>query len=123
LSYPHRYGPPRTFELVSARAPRLFFEILAEFKGPQGWATTWDELGWKGDLNYHVGGYKSPKEGQKANLVNRMSANPSHLGSIDPFISDMVHATDESMDEPGGRRFKTCLSYQKNRTILIQFVA
>jgi len=71
---------PRTFELVSARAPRPFFEILAEFKGPQGWATTWDELSWKGDLKYHMGGYKSPKEGQKANLVNRMSATPSHLG-------------------------------------------
>jgi 2-oxoglutarate dehydrogenase E1 component len=76
-------------------------EILAEFKDPQGRATTWDELGWTGDVKYHMGGYKSPKEGQKADLVIRMPANPSHLELVNPYILGMARAADESVDDPG----------------------
>ena len=76
-------------------------EIFAEFRDPKGRATTWDELGWTGDVKYHMGGYKSPKEGQKADLVIRMPANPSHLELVDPFILGMARAADESVDEPG----------------------
>jgi len=78
-----------------------YSQILAEFKDPQGRATTWDELGWTGDVKYHIGGYKSPKEGQKADLVIRLPANPSHLELVDPFILGMARAADENVDEPG----------------------
>jgi 2-oxoglutarate dehydrogenase E1 component len=80
-------------------------EILAEFKDPQGRATTWDELGWTGDVKYHMGGYKSPKKDQKADLVIRMPANPSHLEAVDPFILGMARAADESVDKPGPPRY------------------
>jgi 2-oxoglutarate dehydrogenase E1 component len=80
-------------------------EILAEFKDPQGRATTWDELGWTGDVKYHMGGYKSPKKDQKADLVIRMPANPSHLEAVDPFILGMARAADESVDKPGLPRY------------------
>ena len=76
-------------------------EIFAEFRDPKGRATTWDELGWTGDVKYHMGGYKSPKEGQKADLVIRMPANPSHLELVDPFILGMARAADESVDKAG----------------------
>jgi 2-oxoglutarate dehydrogenase E1 component len=78
-----------------------YSQILAEFKDPLGRATTWDELGWTGDVKYHMGGYKSPKEDQKADLVIRVPANPSHLEMVDPVILGMARAADESVDEPG----------------------
>ena len=80
-------------------------QILAEFKDPKGRATTWDELGWTGDVKYHMGGYKSPKEGQKADLVIRLPANPSHLELVDPFILGMARAADEEVSEAGEPRF------------------
>jgi len=78
-----------------------YSQILAEFKDPGGRATTWDELGWTGDVKYHIGGYKSPGDGQKADLVIRVPANPSHLELVDPVILGMARAADEKVDEPG----------------------
>jgi 2-oxoglutarate dehydrogenase E1 component len=78
-----------------------YSQILAEFKDPEGRATTWDELGWTGDVKYHMGGHKSPKEGQKADLVIRLPANPSHLELIDPYIIGMARAADEKVDHMG----------------------
>src|SRR5215211_3140350 len=37
-----------------------YSHILAEFADPKGRATTWDELGWTGDVKYHMGAYRSP---------------------------------------------------------------
>ncbi len=82
-----------------------YTQIFAEFNDPQGRATTWDELGWTGDVKYHMGGYKSPKEGQRADLVVRVPANPSHLELVDPFILGMARAADEDVDQPGGPIF------------------
>ncbi|MGD8403727.1 MAG: 2-oxoglutarate dehydrogenase E1 component [Anaerolineales bacterium] len=80
-------------------------QILAEFKDPLGRATTWDELGWTGDVKYHMGGYKSPKEGQKADLVIRVPANPSHLEMVNPVILGMARAADENVEEPGSPQY------------------
>ena len=76
-------------------------QILAEFRDPKGRATTWDELGWTGDVKYHMGGYKSPAEDKKIDLVIRMPANPSHLEHIDPVIQGMARAANTKVDEPG----------------------
>jgi 2-oxoglutarate dehydrogenase E1 component len=76
-------------------------EILAEFADPKGRAATWDELGWTGDVKYHMGAYKSPRADQKADLVIRMPANPSHLEMIDPVILGMARAANEGVDQPG----------------------
>ncbi|PWB72451.1 MAG: 2-oxoglutarate dehydrogenase E1 component [Anaerolineales bacterium] len=80
-------------------------QIFAEFKDPKGRATTWDELGWTGDVKYHMGGYKSPKENQKADLVIRLPANPSHLELVDPFILGMARAADEEVGRKGAPGF------------------
>jgi 2-oxoglutarate dehydrogenase E1 component len=76
-------------------------QILAEFSDPKGRATTWDELGWTGDVKYHMGAYKSPAEGEKIDLVIRMPANPSHLEQIDPVIQGMARAANTKVDRPG----------------------
>jgi 2-oxoglutarate dehydrogenase E1 component len=82
-----------------------YTQIFAEFNDPKGRATTWDELGWTGDVKYHMGGYKSPKEGQKADLVMRVPPNPSHLELVDPFVLGMARAADEGVDQPGAPQF------------------
>ena len=76
-------------------------QILAEFKDPKERSTTWDELGWTGDVKYHLGGYKSPKAGDNIDLVIRMPANPSHLELIDPVIQGMSRAANSKVDKPG----------------------
>src|SRR5258706_12177312 len=76
-------------------------QILAEFKDPKGRSTTWDELGWTGDVKYHMGGYRSPHQGDNADPVIRMPANPSHLEQIDPVIQGIARAANTRVDEHG----------------------
>ena len=80
-------------------------QILAEFSDPQGRATTWDELGWTGDVKYHMGGYRSPDQNSEIDLVVRMPANPSHLEQIDPVIQGMARAANTAVDRPGAPRY------------------
>ena len=80
-------------------------QILAEFTDPKGRATTWDELGWTGDVKYHMGAYKSPAEGEKIDLVIRVPANPSHLEQIVPVVQGMARAANTKVDKPGPAQY------------------
>lgn len=80
-------------------------QILAEFTDPKGRATTWDELGWTGDVKYHMGGYRMPEQNTEIDLVVRMPPNPSHLEMIDPVIQGMARAANTAMDRPGTPRY------------------
>jgi 2-oxoglutarate dehydrogenase E1 component len=80
-------------------------QILAEFTDPQGRATTWDELGWTGDVKYHMGGYRSPGQNDKIDLVVHMPPNPSHLEQIDPVIQGMARAANTSVEKRGEPRY------------------
>ena len=82
-----------------------YSQILAEFTDPQGRATTWDELGWTGDVKYHMGGYRTPDEKDGINLVIHMPPNPSHLEQIAPVIQGMARAADTSVEKPGAPRY------------------
>jgi 2-oxoglutarate dehydrogenase E1 component len=82
-----------------------FDQILAEFTDPKGRATTWDELGWTGDVKYHMGGYRSPAEDERTDLVIRIPANPSHLEQIDPIIQGMARAANTKVDAAGPPRY------------------
>jgi 2-oxoglutarate dehydrogenase E1 component len=82
-----------------------YSQILAEFSDPQGRATTWDELGWTGDVKYHMGGYRSPRQNNEFDLVVHMPPNPSHLEQIDPVIQGMARAANTAVDRPGAPRY------------------
>ena len=82
-----------------------YSQILAEFTDPKGRATTWDELGWTGDVKYHMGGYKTPERGKEIDMLIRMPANPSHLEQIDPVIEGMARAANTKVDDPGPPRY------------------
>ena len=51
-----------------------YSQILAEFTDPKGRATTWDELGWTGDVKYHMGGYRTPEQGKEIDMLIHMPA-------------------------------------------------
>ncbi|MGE5249201.1 MAG: 2-oxoglutarate dehydrogenase E1 component [Bacteroidota bacterium] len=80
-------------------------QILAEFKDPQGRATTWDEVGWTGDVKYHMGASRAADPDDQACLLIRMPANPSHLEAIDPVIEGMARAANSGVDQPGPPRY------------------
>ncbi|HSJ89589.1 MAG TPA: 2-oxoglutarate dehydrogenase E1 component [Anaerolineales bacterium] len=82
-----------------------YSQILAEFNDPKGRATTWDELGWTGDVKYHMGGYRQLDENTEINLVVRMPANPSHLEQIDPVVMGMARAANTAVDRAGAPRY------------------
>ncbi|HXQ34974.1 MAG TPA: hypothetical protein VN843_13250, partial [Anaerolineales bacterium] len=56
-----------------------YSQILAEFSDPKGRATTWDELGWTGDVKYHMGAYRSLGQDKDFDMHVHMPPNPSHL--------------------------------------------
>jgi 2-oxoglutarate dehydrogenase E1 component len=82
-----------------------YSQILAEFSDPRGRATTWDEMGWTGDVKYHMGGYRSPERNVETDLVVHMPANPSHLEQVDPVIQGMARAANTAVDRPGAPRY------------------
>jgi 2-oxoglutarate dehydrogenase E1 component len=82
-----------------------YSHILAEFADPKGRATTWDELGWTGDVKYHMGAYRSPRRGQKADMLIHMPPNPSHLEMVDPVVAGMARACNTKVDVPGPPRY------------------
>jgi 2-oxoglutarate dehydrogenase E1 component len=82
-----------------------YSQVLAEFSDPKGRETTWDELGWTGDVKYHMGGYRSPEGNAEIDVVVRMPANPSHLEMIDPVVQGMARAANTAVDRAGAPRY------------------
>ena len=84
---------------------RPYSSILAEFADPKGRATTWDELGWTGDVKYHMGAYRSPRRDRHVDMLIHMPPNPSHLEMVDPVIAGMARASNTKADVPGAPRY------------------
>ncbi len=82
-----------------------YAQIMAEFYDPHSRAAPWDEVGWTGDVKYHMG-RRQPAEGEKVvDLVISMPSNPSHLEHINPVLTGMARAADIATDRPGKPRF------------------
>ena len=82
-----------------------YSQILAEFADPQGRATTWDELGWTGDVKYHMGAQRPPSRDTKAEMLVHMPPNPSHLEMVDPVVVGMARAANTGVNKPGAPRY------------------
>lgn len=78
-----------------------YTQILAEFADPKGRATTWDELGWTGDVKYHMGAQKKVGDDKESHTVIHMQANPSHLEQIDPILVGMARAFNTKVEKVG----------------------
>jgi 2-oxoglutarate dehydrogenase E1 component len=89
-----------------------YAQILAEFKDPvKGHHfVIHDDLGWTGDVKYHLGARRAVKDGQPVDLLVCMPPNPSHLEAINPVIEGMARAAGTYVAEPGAPRFDHAVS-------------
>ena len=61
-------------------------QILAEFKDPVRARSFREDLGWTGDVKYHLGARRAIKGGELVGLEISMPPNPSHLEAINPVV-------------------------------------
>ena len=89
-----------------------YAQLLAEFKDPVQGQDYFihDELGWTGDVKYHLGARRAIKNGQPIELMVNMTPNPSHLEAVNPVVEGMARAAGTYTDEPGPPRFDHVVS-------------
>lgn len=89
-----------------------YAQILAEFKDPVQGRSFFirEDLGWTGDVRYHLGARRALKGGARVDLVIYMPPNPSHLEHINPVVEGMARAAGTRVDEPGPPRFDPTVS-------------
>lgn len=83
-----------------------YAQILAEFHDRRSRFSTWDALGWTGDVKYHRGGERAVgQDAEEVRLVVYMPPNPSHLEHINPVLMGMARAAGTRSDRPGPGEF------------------
>jgi 2-oxoglutarate dehydrogenase E1 component len=84
-----------------------YAQILAEFKDPvQGHQFMISgDLGWTGDVKYHLGARRAVRDGQEVALVVTIAPNPSHLEAVNPVVEGMARAVGTGADRPGAPHF------------------
>ncbi len=78
-----------------------YAEILAIFKDPVQARNFREDLGWTGDVKYHLGARRAIKGGQSVGLVITMPPNPSHLEAVNPVAEGMARAAGTVVDKKG----------------------
>ena len=76
--------------------------IFSEFEhGPRAGVSASDasDIGWTGDVKYHLGLRRSPGSSSEASVI--MSPNPSHLEFVNPVVEGMARASQEDRGEAG----------------------
>ncbi len=82
-----------------------YAQILAEFKDPVIKGKFRDDLGWTGDVKYHMGAERA-LEGSGGNSVCvTMAPNPSHLEAVNPVVQGMARAAGTDVSGGGAPRF------------------
>ncbi|MCZ2098673.1 MAG: 2-oxoglutarate dehydrogenase E1 component [Anaerolineae bacterium] len=87
-----------------------YAQILAEFKDPVQGRHFREDLGWTGDVKYHLGGERSPQSGAECDLAVTMAPNPSHLEAVNPVVLGMARAGGTDASQPGEPRFDPSLT-------------
>jgi 2-oxoglutarate dehydrogenase E1 component len=82
-----------------------YAEILAIFKDPVQARNFREDLGWTGDVKYHLGAQRAMKGGQEVGLVITMPPNPSHLEAVNPVAEGMARAAGTVVDKKGAPLF------------------
>jgi 2-oxoglutarate dehydrogenase E1 component len=86
---------------------KSYAQILAEFKDPvQGHQFVISgDLGWTGDVKYHLGARRAVRDGQTVDLVVTIAPNPSHLEAVNPVVEGMARAVTTFVDRSGLPKF------------------
>ncbi|HKT10332.1 MAG TPA: 2-oxoglutarate dehydrogenase E1 component, partial [Terriglobia bacterium] len=82
-----------------------YSEILAIFRDPVQARNFREDLGWTGDVKYHLGAQRAVKGGQEVGLVITMPPNPSHLEAVNPIAEGMARAAGTAVDKKGAPQF------------------
>ncbi len=82
-----------------------YAEILAQFKDPLRARNFRGDLGWTGDVRYHLGARRAITGGQEVDMIITLPPNPSHLEAADPVVEGMARAAGTSVGERGAPRF------------------
>jgi 2-oxoglutarate dehydrogenase E1 component len=89
-----------------------YAQILAEFKDPVKGGqqpVRDDDLGWTGDVKYHLGAQRAADR-QAAAMVVTLAPNPSHLEAVNPVVEGMARAAGSRVGERGPARFVATLT-------------
>ncbi len=80
-----------------------YAQILAEFKDPvqDNKYKYRDEIGWTGDVKYHLGARHAIQNGAPIDVVINMAPNPSHLEFVNPVVLGMSRAAGTRVDKGG----------------------
>jgi len=87
-----------------------YAEILAIFRDPVRARNFREDLGWTGDVKYHLGAQKAIKGGEAVGLVITMPPNPSHLEAVNPVAEGMARAAGTVVDKKGPPQFDPTLT-------------
>ena len=89
-----------------------YSQILAEFKDParvHEFALR-EDLGWTGDVKYHLGARRALKGGEAVTIMVTMPPNASHVESINPVLEGMARAAGTCTTQPGPPQFDPTVS-------------
>lgn len=79
--------------------------MLAEFKDPVQQGKFRDDLGWMGDVKYHLGARRALQNGAPVEVVLAMAPNPSHLEFVNPVVEGMARAVGTMVNRGGAPSF------------------
>ncbi|MBE2184217.1 MAG: 2-oxoglutarate dehydrogenase E1 component [Anaerolineae bacterium] len=79
--------------------------MFAEFKDPVLQGKFRDDLGWTGDVKYHLGANRALQNGQPVAMMLTMAPNPSHLEFVNPVVEGMSRAAGTSTSRGGAPVF------------------
>jgi 2-oxoglutarate dehydrogenase E1 component len=57
--------------------------------------------GWTGDVKYHLGAYRSVRDGEQGETRLTLANNPSHLEYVNPIVEGYTRAAQEDRTNPG----------------------
>ena len=87
-----------------------YAQILAEFRDPARAENFREDLGWTGDVKYHLGARRAMENCEPVNMVVSMPPNASHVESINPVLEGMARAAGTRVDRPGSPHFDPTVS-------------
>ena len=58
-------------------------------------------IGWTGDVKYHLGAHRSLKEGETVETRLTLANNPSHLEYVNPIVQGFTRAAQDDRSVPG----------------------
>ncbi len=82
-----------------------YAQILAEFKDPVKASRFRGDVGWTGDVKYHLGARRTVKGASEVELVVSIAPNPSHLEAVNPVVEGMARAAGTRVDVRGTPQF------------------